>query len=523
MGPEARRKREEAARREAEARKAAILQASLDAIVTIDAESRIVEWNSAAERIFGWTAQEAIGRDLPDLIIPPRYREAHRQGLHRYLQTGQGPALGRRLELPALRRDGAEFPSELSIVPLQAGARPLFTGFLRDVTDQKRAEAALRESEERFRRLFASNPLPTWVFDAETHRFLDVNEVTVEKYGHSREEFLRLRVMDLRPDEDAPRFVEHLRQHPPGPLHSVGWRHRLKDGRIIDVEAATHRIDHGGRPAFLAVIHDVTERRRAHLELAASEERFRALDEHSPTMYFTVGVDGVILSANRFGAGYLGYAPAELVGRPAWELYHPDDREQARANHLAFLARPPPPGEVREWEGRKVTKQGVPIRVREALTRLPTTDGAPVALVACFDVTAQRRAAAELETSRRALTNLLESITDAFFALDRDWRFTYLNREAERITHAAMGRSRENLLGRILWDALPGARGTEFERHARRVMEERTPARFEAWFPPFGIRFDVHAYPTGHGISVLFRDATAGKRREHAEGRQEAE
>ena len=519
------RRRMEAARRESEARKAAMLHASLDAIITIDAESRILEWNRAAETIFGWSASEAIGRALPDLIIPPRYREAHHHGLARYVATGEGPVLGRRIELPALRRDGSEFPAELSILPLQAGDKPLFTGYLRDITEQKRAQVAQRESEERFRLLFAANPLPTIVFDEGTLAILDVNDVAVETYGYSREELLAMRATDLRPEADVERFLEYVRQHPRGPRHSVGWQHRLKDGRLIDVEVATHTVAFRGRSAILAVVNDVTERKRVHRELLASEERFRAIYESSPTMYFTVAADGTILSVNGFGARYLGYAPEELVGRKAWELYHPDDQPAAQANHLDLMARPYRLGEVRQWEGRKVSKQGNVIWAREALTRVPLSDERVAALVACFDISDAKRTAAQLEAERARVLDILESITDAFLALDRQWRFTYLNEAAERVMVASMGRGREGLLGRTYWEMLPEAAGTEFDRQFRKVMETREPAHFEAYYEPFRSWFEVHAYPTEEGVSVFFRDVTERRRTEEAlrEAKEELE
>src|SRR5688572_16102884 len=97
-------------------RKSAVFDAALDAILTIDREGRIVEFNPAAERIFGHRREDVVGREMASIIIPERFREAHRNGLARYLETGKGPVLGKRLEMSAIRCDGTEFPVELSIV-----------------------------------------------------------------------------------------------------------------------------------------------------------------------------------------------------------------------------------------------------------------------------------------------------------------------------------------------------------------------------------------------------------------------
>lgn len=131
-----------------EARKTAMLDAALDPVITMDARGEVVEWNPAATRTFGYTAQEAVGLELATLIIPEGMRERHRQGLARYLRTGEGPVLGRTVTFDTLRRDGTLFPAEISIVAFTAGDVPLFTGFIRDVTASRRAEAELRQLNE---------------------------------------------------------------------------------------------------------------------------------------------------------------------------------------------------------------------------------------------------------------------------------------------------------------------------------------------------------------------------------------
>jgi PAS domain S-box-containing protein len=130
--------------RRSEARKAAVLESALDAIITIDHVGVIVEFNPAAERMFGWDQIEAIGKPLVDLIIPPSLKEQHRRGLANYLTTGDGPALDKRLELHALRSDGAEFPVELAISRISFPGPPMFTGYIRDITERKRLEDELR-------------------------------------------------------------------------------------------------------------------------------------------------------------------------------------------------------------------------------------------------------------------------------------------------------------------------------------------------------------------------------------------
>src|SRR5919108_2551497 len=131
--------------RESEARKGAILAAAFDCVITMDSDGNVVEVNPAAERTFGYAAEEMVGRELAELIIPPRLREPHRRGVHRHVATGEGRMVGHPVELPAMRADGSEFMVEIAITRPVVPGPPLFTGFLRDISARKRAEQELHE------------------------------------------------------------------------------------------------------------------------------------------------------------------------------------------------------------------------------------------------------------------------------------------------------------------------------------------------------------------------------------------
>ena len=120
-----------------------VVDAALDAVIVMNAGGLVVHWNQQAEVIFGWTRAEALGQPLAALVIPPRYRAAHTEGLRRFLETGQGPVLNRRVELVAARRDGRELPVELTVTPFTLDGEIAFTGFVRDITERKRAEERL--------------------------------------------------------------------------------------------------------------------------------------------------------------------------------------------------------------------------------------------------------------------------------------------------------------------------------------------------------------------------------------------
>ncbi len=120
-----------------------VLETALDAVVVMDSKGLVLDWNFQAETIFGWGRAEVIGQEMGQFIIPPRYREAHTNGLLTYLQTGEGPVLRKRIEISGLHKSGSEFPVELSISPVLSDDQPLFLGFLRDITDRRKAEKLL--------------------------------------------------------------------------------------------------------------------------------------------------------------------------------------------------------------------------------------------------------------------------------------------------------------------------------------------------------------------------------------------
>jgi PAS domain S-box-containing protein len=138
------RKRSTETLRETEGRRAAILETALDAVVAIDHEGKVVEWNPAAEKMFGYNRSDAVGREMAELIVPPSLRPAHRQGLAQCLATGEGRMFGRYIEMSAMRADGTVFPAELAITRIATTQPPLFTGYIRDITERKEAEAEVR-------------------------------------------------------------------------------------------------------------------------------------------------------------------------------------------------------------------------------------------------------------------------------------------------------------------------------------------------------------------------------------------
>jgi len=157
---------------EREQRIRSILETALDAVVTMNPAGQITGWNPEAERIFGWSRQEAIGRRMSDTIIPPQYREAHEQGLQKFLHTGEGLLLNKRIEITAVHRTGREFPVELAISSAKIADTWTFSAFLRDISDRRQAEEAREEAnraKSEFLILQAADKLQQSLFNTVSH------------------------------------------------------------------------------------------------------------------------------------------------------------------------------------------------------------------------------------------------------------------------------------------------------------------------------------------------------------------
>jgi PAS domain S-box-containing protein len=214
-------RRAEEALRASEARKDAILQSALDAIITIDSESRIVDFNPAAERIFGRSRDATLGLSL-DQLMPASSRDHHHRGIVGYLETGDGPSLRQQFQTSALRADGTAFPAELAIVPIPGSQPALFTAFIRDITERQQAEQELRAAAERFR--FTAESMPVKIFTATADGAVDyLNQQWMQFTGLGFEELHSRAALTVVHPEDLDETVKR-------------WEHAVRTGKYFEIE-----------------------------------------------------------------------------------------------------------------------------------------------------------------------------------------------------------------------------------------------------------------------------------------------
>jgi PAS domain S-box-containing protein len=285
------RKRIDEALRTSEERMRLILDAAYDAFVIMDDQGNIQFWNKQAEKIFGWPRGEIVGRSLAETIIPSNYRDWHARGLRRFFKTGEGPMLNRRLELTALRRDGREFPVEITITAIRLGSSHIFGSFLHDISERKRLDeerlqllaqeqearreleealSALRASESRFRRLFEAGIIGILFADTRG-QITNANDAFLRMTGYERAD-LPLRYDLMTPAEQRPRSAEFLNELTAAGVATPFEKEYIrKNGSRVPVLIGAAMLE-GSPDQVIAFVLDMTERNRMRSVLTLNDK-----------------------------------------------------------------------------------------------------------------------------------------------------------------------------------------------------------------------------------------------------------
>ncbi|MCW3104512.1 MAG: sensor signal transduction histidine kinase [Bacteroidetes bacterium] len=255
----------------------AIIKNAPDAVIVMDAESNVVEWNPKAEQIFGWTAEEVLEKPLHEYIIPEKHRAAHLRGIRHFLSTGEGPVLNKTIEIEALNKSGNEFSVSLSISsPIMVNGKYIFIGFIKDITQRKLAEARLKSSENFLDSVVENLPNMLFVKDAHTLRFVKFNKAGEELLGYSREELIGKNDYDFFPEKEAEFFIGKDREVlESGKLSEIPEELvHTKDKGLRTLETKKIPIyDETGKPRYLlGISNDITDRKRTEIELKMKSE-----------------------------------------------------------------------------------------------------------------------------------------------------------------------------------------------------------------------------------------------------------
>ncbi len=303
------------------------------------------------------------------------------------------------------------------------------------------AEQALQESEHRYKHLFENHPNPMWVYDIATLKFVDVNEAAIEKYGYSREEFLSMTLLDIRPKQDYKRLRESLAKPRPALQHSGEWRHLLKNGEIIFVEINSYLFEDDGKKLALVVVNDITERKRVEESLKKSELQYQTLAQISPVGIFRTDAAGSTTYVNPRWCQISGLSADEALGDGWLKAVHPDDREKL-SNDWKKTTRS---HKVSSVEYRFIHPDGTIAWVMGQAVPEKNLENQVVGYVGTItDITKRKYAEKALEESEEKFRNLVENINDVFYVSDDQGKLLYCSPNFFTST----GYSLEEILGK---------------------------------------------------------------------------
>jgi len=268
------RKKAEDALRKSEAKFRAIAQTASDAIISVDSSGKIMVWNHGAEQIFGYSEQEILGHPLT-LLMPERFQKAHKKGFSRVNSGGDLKIIGKTVEVTGIRKDGQEFPMELSLAKWEIGDELHFSAIIRDISERKLAAKALKESEAKFRGVIEQSNDGIYVLQG--NRFVFINPRFTEITGYQLDE-ISAEDFDFRAlvaEEGLKVFEEREAMHERGeelPDRYI-FKGLTKDGQIKDLEVSVTTVEWQGKPATLGILNDVTDRVKTQIELEKALEK----------------------------------------------------------------------------------------------------------------------------------------------------------------------------------------------------------------------------------------------------------
>jgi two-component system cell cycle sensor histidine kinase/response regulator CckA len=280
--------------------------------------------------ILGYGSKEIVGLNWFENFLPHEQRDKVRRVFRQIINGEVNPQ--ENFENSIMTREGEKrvIAWKNSLIVGEDGKIQGTLSSGQDVTERIKMEQVLRESEERYRLLFENNPHPMLVYDLETLRILDVNEAALDQYGYSRKEFLDLTILDIRPAEDIPALMENVAAVTNGLDHAGEWRHRRKDGTIIDVEINSHTLMYQGSQAEVVLAYDITRRKQVENDLRESEQKYRSFFEEDLTGDYISSPDGRLLFCNQAFLSIFGFKSLEQAQSVQIQsLYrHASDRQK---------------------------------------------------------------------------------------------------------------------------------------------------------------------------------------------------
>ncbi|MBI1887247.1 MAG: PAS domain S-box protein [Nitrosomonadales bacterium] len=373
--------------------------AAQDAIVVVNEQCRIVDWNLAAQKMFQYSREEVLGQQLHRLIVPPCFRADVDHGFARFQENGEGPLIGKIAEVLATRKDGSEIHAELSISAVEMRGGWHAIGIIRDITERKRTEESLRKSAEEIEDLYNHAPCGYHSLDKDGV-ICRINDTELAWLGYTRDEVVgKMRWPDLITSAGRQAFHERFaRCMEQESVYDVEVDMIRKDGTVFTGLVSSKAIyDSGGDFAMSwSTVFDITERKRNEEAVTKAREKFQILFDMISDAILVVGMDGRFIHVNRSACMRLGYSYEELLQLGPADIDTPEAAAMVPERIKAILEQ----GKL-VFETTQVSKDGIPTQV-ELNSRLVEFDGKPAFLSVARDITERKRMENALHRAKEA-------------------------------------------------------------------------------------------------------------------------
>jgi PAS domain S-box-containing protein len=396
---------------------------------SLDFDGNFIEVNQKWLDMLGYTSEEVIGKWFGD-FLSPAYQDGFRERFPIFKDQGYIHS-----EFEMVHKNGIKlfiaFDGEIGY-NLNGEFRQTHC-ILQDITERKRSEEALRESEEKYRFLFANNPQPMWIYDIETLTFIEVNEAAINHYGYSRAEFLSMTLKDIRPAEDIPSLLKNTELTGQNYMSAGEWRHIKKNGEIIYVEITSHSVISNDRNARHVLIHDITKSKKADEALRYEKYLLDTLLNNVPAHIYFKDDKSRFIRINKAQAELFGLSnPDEAVGKTDFDYFTGEHAQRAFGDEQEIIrtGQPISKEENETWPDHPDTWVST--------TKLPMRDS-DEKIIGTFgisgDITERKLVEEELRKSEKKYSNLnamfrlLADNTDDFlWAKDVNSKFTFVNK-----------------------------------------------------------------------------------------------
>ncbi|MBN2026870.1 MAG: PAS domain S-box protein [Actinobacteria bacterium] len=514
-----------------------------DAILVLDEQGSVIYINQTGEHLFGQSADEVVGRHLHETLIPERFRDYSSRAFAAHSTTGMKGMLGTVREFQALRKNGGEFPVEVSISAFESGERTYYITFCRDITERKQADEELRESQQKYRNLVENLNDVVFTLDP-LGRFSYISPMIESITHHKAEEVIGWPFTHLVHPDDVPVLLASLERTLDGQQEPLEFRVLDKEGGQIHVRTSSRPLFKNGELiGTTGVMSDISKRKQAEEELArhrdhleelveertrelgeaaeylrSSQSYYRSLIRNAPDMIDILNEDLTIRWGSISAGRITGYTPEEIYGNSILDYVHPDDIPTSRELLDRVLENPGKPQDIvvrfRHRDGS--------YHYHETIATNLLQDAAVKGIVLnSRDITDRMQLGEELHRSERYFRALIENAYDIIAVLKEDGTMGYLSPSLERIS----GFKQEERLGEDAFqffhpDDLPRvmeafARGLRQPGHTD-VVEYRWQHRDGSWHWQEAIATNLIDDPVVRGIVVNARDITDRKKAEAA-------